>query len=392
MALALPVWLGTLLLLVLLGALGLLVVRLRRERNELRQQLRHVLRADAGRAAAQNFEIGWLRALASMVPVPLLITDRSKQVLYANPAAEEIFGPVEPGEGAIKRLRHHLLESLLERALSDGHSEPQFVDLLGERHMRAVAHAWATPDGAPGGAILLLEDMTELTRLVRARRDMVANLSHELRTPLASMKLMTDTLLGRAFEQPEMTHRFAIRLSTETDALIRLVEDLAALSLIESGRMPLWLERTNLRELVAQRLHRLAPQAEQKQLSFHLNSPETVTVALDAERFGQVLTNLLDNAIKFSRKGGGIAVTIRATEEGTSLAIRDEGIGIPVKELPRIFERFYKGDRVRTRSDEAGSGIGLAIARHLVEAHGGTIEVESRVGQGTTFTILLPND
>ncbi len=269
MALALPVWLGTLLLLVLLGALGLLVVRLRRERNELRQQLRHVLRADAGRAAAQNLEIGWLRALASMVPVPLLITDRSKQVLYANPAAEEIFGPVEPGEGAIKRLRSHLLESLLERALSDGHSEPQFVDLLGERHMRAVSHAWATPDGAPGGAILLLEDMTELTRLVRARRDMVANLSHELRTPLASMKLMTDTLLGRAFEQPEMTHRFAIRLSTETDALIRLVEDLAALSLIESGRMPLWLERTNLRELVAQRLPPPGPpgRAEAAELS-----------------------------------------------------------------------------------------------------------------------------
>ncbi len=385
----------TLLVAALLVALAASVVyglRLRAQRQTLLYELRRVLRAGAGRVEAQDTELGSYRTLFEVVPLPLLATDARRGMLRANPAAQQLFGPIEPGEAAIKRLRHHQLEALLDQALHNGATEPLLVELPGEQQFLATAYRWSLPSGEVGGSVLVLRNMTELNRLHRARRDMAANLSHELRTPLASVKLMTETLLSGAIEQPELARKFVSRIAIENEALIRLVEDLTALSWIESGRTPLRLERVNLRTLIEQRLQRLAPHAEQQGLHFHLDSPPDVTLFLDPERFGQVLSNLLDNAIKFSPKEGTIFLTVAQNAQQCTLAIRDEGPGIFPTDLPRIFERFYKGDRVRTRSKAAGTGLGLAIAKHLVEAHGGTLHAESRLGHGATFVITLPHE
>jgi signal transduction histidine kinase len=203
---------------------------------------------------------------------------------------------------------------------------------------------------------------------------------------------MTETLLDIGDEEVELVHRLATRIATENDAMIRLVEDLTALNWIESGRTPLRLERTNLREMVETRLQRLAPQLEVKNLHFEVTGVDEAIVALDPERFGQVLTNILDNAIKFSPAGSTVHLEICRGDGVTTLAIRDEGPGILSTDLPRIFERFYKGDRVRTRSSASGTGLGLAIAKHLVEAHGGSIRAESDFGNGATFIITLPSE
>ncbi len=373
-----------------LVALSMGVVRLRRERRTLQNEVRQVRRAASAQLEQQAEELRWHRALCEVLPWSLLVADPQKRLLYANPASQALFGSARVGEGIIQLSRHHQLESLIDEALQRGSAAPCVVERETQQFL-ALAHAW--PQTPPyEGALLLLQDVTEVNRLARARREMAANLSHELRTPLASVRLLAERLLEESAE-PALTHRLLLRIATENEAMIRLVEDLTALAWLESGRTPLRLEPTNLHELVDLRIQRLAPQQELKKLRFHIDSPTTtLLVLLDAERFGQVLTNLMDNAIKFSPEAGTISITIQSTEQGTSLAIRDEGPGILPWDLPRIFERFYKGDRVRTRSSASGTGLGLTIARHLVEAHQGTIYAESTFGQGATFTITLPND
>lgn len=381
----------SLLLLSLLFLLSVYVRRLRRQHHALRHELRRVLRAGAGQVETQERELRWQRTLATVGPIPVLVTDARKQLLFANPAAETHFGAIRVGEGAIERLRDHNLESVLDEALSHGEAGARVVE-VNDQYWLASAQAW--PGGNPNesGAVLILQDVTELQRLSRARRDMAANLSHELRTPLASVKLMSETLLTGGLDDPGLARRLVTRIATENDAMIRLVEDLTALTWIETGRTPLRLERLNLRELVEMRLQRLAPHQELKRLHFALDGSPCAIVALDPERFGQVLTNLLDNAIKFSPVGGTIHLTLAQDDEATTLTLRDEGPGIQPADLPRIFERFYKGDRARTRGSSAGTGLGLAIARHLVEAHGGTLTAANHPTRGALFTITLPHE
>ncbi|HEX8681279.1 MAG TPA: ATP-binding protein [Ardenticatenaceae bacterium] len=378
-------------LLLVIAALLIHTSRLQAERATWQGEVRRVLRAAEGQTEAQEAELAWRRVLSDTAPLSIVVTDEQKRLLYANEAAQRLFGPYEAGEGAIQRLRDHNLEALLDEALQEGQAQSLVVHVK-EQQFLASARAWASAHKAVAGTALFLQDITQLNRLARARRDMAANLSHELRTPLSSVKLMTETLLDLGREEPELVHRLATRIATENDAMIRLVEDLTALNWIESGRTPLRLERANLREVVERRLQRFAPQLELKQLRFELAAPDEAIVALDTERFAQVLTNVLDNAIKFSRPGGTIHLASARRDSVTTLSIRDEGPGILSTDLPRIFERFYKGDRVRTRSSASGTGLGLAIAKHLVEAHGGTIRAESQFGHGATFIITLPSE
>lgn len=378
------------LLLVILG-LFFYSSRLQQDRQALQSEMRRVLRAAAGQVGAQEVELAWHRALAEEAPFPLIATDQTKRLLFANAAAQQLFGAYAVGEGAIQRLRDHHLEALLDEALRRGQAQAVMVSLHDQQFL-ASARAWSDSYKAVAGAVLVLQDVTRLNRLARARRDMASNLSHELRTPLSSVKLMAETLLDGGNEEPELAHRLAARIATENDAMIRLVEDLTALNWIESGRTPLRLERTNLRDIVDLRLHRLVPQLEMKRVRVELTGTEQALVALDPERFGQVLTNILDNAIKFSPANSTIHLTICRGEGVTTLAIQDEGPGILSTDLPRIFERFYKGDRVRTRSSASGTGLGLAIAKHLVEAHGGSLRAESDFGHGATFIITLPSE
>ena len=255
--------------------------------------------------------------------------------------------------------------------------------------------------------MVVLRDMTQVAHLERARREMVANVSHELRTPLASIRLLVETL---ALEPPqEVARRMIGQIDDELTAITQLVEELGELSQIEAGRVPLRLRPVAVPDMAARAIERLRPQFERHGLQLVDEFPQDLpAVLVDEDRIGQVLLNLLHNALKWTPEGGTITVSAcvaaacqdeRTTRElaqlegpgWIKLSVRDTGPGIPAGETERVFERFYKVDRARTR-DSGGTGLGLAIAKHLVENHGGRIWVESREGHGSTFSMLLPTD
>jgi two-component system phosphate regulon sensor histidine kinase PhoR len=235
--------------------------------------------------------------------------------------------------------------------------------------------------------LLAAQDLTTVRRLETVRRDFVANVSHELRTPIASLKAMAEALEGGALDEPAAARDFVSRMHREIDELAQLVEELLGLARIEGGA-DLRLERVGGDELVEPVLSRLRPLADRAGVSLELDGRAATPVLADRERIGQVLSNLVHNAVKFTPRGGHVSV---GTEDGADLVrfvVRDTGIGIAREDLDRIFERFFKAERSRATG---GTGLGLAIAKHVVQAHGGSITAESAgPGRGSTFSFTLP--
>jgi two-component system phosphate regulon sensor histidine kinase PhoR len=240
------------------------------------------------------------------------------------------------------------------------------------------------------GVWLVLEDVSELRRLQRIRAEFIDNLSHELRTPLTTISLLAETA-GHDAEtaSPRLRDRIA-KIEVETGHLIQMVNELLDLSKIESGTAALLLDDVDLVDVARANTERLRPFAERQGLRLALELPDHVTpVRGDEDRLGQVLINLLHNAVKFSPNGGEIVVGVREDDGEVVVWVRDPGIGVPRADLARIFERFYKVDRARVRG-RGGTGLGLSIARHVVEMHGGRIWVESEEGEGSTFSFAVP--
>jgi two-component system sensor histidine kinase BaeS len=241
----------------------------------------------------------------------------------------------------------------------------------------------------------LSRTFNEMTRRLKAARqmqiDMVANVSHELRTPLTSINGLIETLRDGAVDDAEVRDSFLETAENETNRLIRLVKDLLLLSRVDSETLNLQRKPTDLVQLIQDTVDRLSFQAETKELALKVEAnPTCPTVAVDPDRIEQVLVNLLDNAIKYSRPGGHIMISLDGGPgQSVLIRVKDEGIGISAEELSRIGERFYRADKARTRT-EGGSGLGLAIARSLVEAHGGQLWVESQEGKGTMVSFTLP--
>jgi len=234
--------------------------------------------------------------------------------------------------------------------------------------------------------------VAQLRAIEQMRTDFVSNVSHELRTPLTAVKGLVETLRDGAVDDREVRDRFLATIEDETDRLIRLVNDLLVLSKADSQALRLKREALDVQELIERSLNKLAPQLESKGILVEVSAADGPrSVLADADRIEQVLVNLLDNAIKYSAEGGRITVAVSEspTPEMVGLAVRDEGVGIPAGDLPRVFERFYRVDRARAR-DGGGSGLGLSIAKAIVEAHGGEITLESEEGRGTTVRFTLP--
>jgi two-component system phosphate regulon sensor histidine kinase PhoR len=237
-------------------------------------------------------------------------------------------------------------------------------------------------------AALVLEDVSELRRLERARRDMVANISHELRTPITSIRLLSDTLLRGALRDRERATGLLEKITSETDTLQQMAQELLDLSMIESGMTLVRLVPVELSELIAAAVDHLSEQAHRKGLSIEGQSPPHLQVLADPEQIGRVLTNLLHNAIKFTPEGGIVEISVELDQEWATVAVTDTGPGIPEHERERVFERFYRGDQARTGP---GTGLGLAIAKHIVEAHGGRIWAEeSPTPPGARLCFTLP--
>ena len=364
-----------------------LLMRSSRHRRRLYGRLRE-LRAERHSASRDSdVQTAWHRAVFDSVPVAVVVTDTRKSILAINTPAQEVFGTPARGEQAIMRVRHHALDDLLDTALAGTERQGQVT--VDDRIWYAYATPWRD-DGTVSGAILILHDTTERVQIARARRDLAANLGHELRTPLTSMRLMLETLQDGGLKEPELAERLVDRLAGETEAMIRLVEDLMTVSLIEGGRIPLRLERQPVRDVIEETVARLQPLIERKNIAVHMTIASGLIVSLDPERFVQALTNLLDNAIKFTPAGTDITIDAYRHEDTVRIAIQDSGPGIPSSVLPRVFERFYKYDQARTRGEKAGTGIGLAVVKHLVQAHGGHVWAESPPGEGARFVVELP--
>jgi two-component system phosphate regulon sensor histidine kinase PhoR len=240
------------------------------------------------------------------------------------------------------------------------------------------------------GAVVVLHDVTELRRLERVRQDFVANVSHEFKTPLTAIQGFTETLLGGALDDPKNNVRFLHIIRNHAVRLARLTDDLLKLARIEAGKMEVEFFSVGLMELIEGCAETALMKANKKQITLDIEIPPGLPpVRGDAELLKDVLQNLLDNAIQYTPNGGRIRVTAEAGPRDATVTVADTGIGIPLADQERIFERFYRVDAARSR-EAGGTGLGLSIAKHIMEAHGGRLWVDSEVGKGSRFCFSIP--
>jgi two-component system phosphate regulon sensor histidine kinase PhoR len=237
---------------------------------------------------------------------------------------------------------------------------------------------------------MVVDDVSELRRLEQVRTEFVANVSHELRTPLTAIQGYLETLLGGALDEPEHARRFLEVAFRHTERLGRLLNDLTDLSNIELGKVSLRLTPTGLGPVLDSVLEIVAGKARDTGVTVSADVPKGLSVHADHDRLAQILINLVDNAVKYTPSGGSVTVRARALDaERVEIAVSDTGVGIPLADLPRITERFYRVDKARSR-ELGGTGLGLAIVKHLVFAHGGELTIDSVEGRGTTVRVTLP--
>jgi two-component system phosphate regulon sensor histidine kinase PhoR len=332
----------------------------------------------------------------------LIIVENDYRVSSANKVAKRLFGPVNKTVTFTQWTRQHQLRELVDQVLRGEKTAPIYIN-KDEKALEVHARAIKTdlPDGqkVPVAVALAINDVTELQRLTRARRDFVTNISHELRSPLASLQLLIDTLRSGGLEDPPLAADLLDKSIIQIETLNQLAQELLDLSLIESGQMPLRLSALPLRTIAQAQIERFWPQADRKNLTLVNNIDEELRGLVDETMIGRVFANLIHNGIKFTQAG---SVTISARqvngrmiphekshEDWVLVSVADTGIGIPSDEISRIFERFYKVDRART-GKQAGTGLGLSIARHIIEGHSGRIWVESDGKTGSTFYFTLP--
>ena len=343
-----------------------------------------------------------LAVLTSMVE-GVMVLDARGRVLQINPALERMFGISRMevrGRHCAELFRHQQLNDLVTAILrSRTHHQDEIVLPVSGRCL----HIEASPAGGEreneASVVLVLHDITELRRLEKIRKDFVANVSHELRTPLTSIKGYVEALLDDAKDDPAVSTTFLEIILKQSDRLNLIIEDLLELSKIESGGVALKEEPLELRSVIDRTLSMIKPIAEKKRHRLvTVVDPSLPPVAGDEDRLVQVLTNLLDNAIKYTPAGGAITVgaklapsvgNVEPPARAIELSVADTGIGIPEEDRPRVFERFYRVDKARSR-ELGGTGLGLAIVKHLVEGHGGQVWVEANHPQGSRFVVRLP--
>jgi len=317
--------------------------------------------------------------LASMEDGLILIGGDGR-VAYANPAVGRLLGTVP---GALNRLAPARLRSLVREAADHGAAREDDIEIDDRR----LARVQAVPLPEDGRILLVLRDVTEARRVEAMRRDFVASASHELKTPAASIQAGAETLHQAIADDPGAAKRFAVQLERDAVRLSRLVADLLDLSRLEAEERdaPRLLR---LDRIAAEETERLRPRALESEIDLRVTtSPARVTGW--PKDLAMLVRNLLDNAIRYTPPGGRIEVGVRGEEGRALLVVRDTGIGIPSRDLPRIFERFYRVDPARSRAT-GGTGLGLSIARHIAEQHRGAIHAASELGRGSSFTVSLP--
>lgn len=330
--------------------------------------------------------------LVRALPLGVMMLDGNLRVTFSNRAAAAIFGFDLSRVGGV-----HMLEAVpsieLERRVNDAlEGESSMGPLIitgksGNRTYGVSAYPMTDKDAQGTGVLILAEDQTELVAMERARQEFLSNVSHELRTPLSSIKLMLETVV--ASPDDEVRDLFVPQALAQVDRLAGLVQKFLEQARAESGQLNLQIKRTDLESVVRPIVQSFEQNARSKGVQLVLRVKANPAADLDPDRLAQIAVNLIDNALRFTPEGGTIKVDLDQDDANAVIVVRDTGIGIPYKDLPHIFDRFYVVDRSRAR-EVAGVGLGLSIVKQIVEAHRGTITAESMLGSGAKFTCRLP--
>ena len=364
------------------------------EVGDLARALRHM--SDQVRLRIQEVVSSRSRLEAVLLSMfdGVMVVDSSGAILLMNEALRILFGISEDpvGKRPLEVVRNADIQDVVDRTLGRTRGvESKELSLVVPAEKTFLIHA--TPvvqDNKTGGAVLVFHDISELLRLEKIRQDFVANISHELRTPVSTIKGYTETLLDGALEDKENARDFLNIVHADSERLAKLIDDILDLSRIESGRLKLEPRPCALDRIVGRVVSALGRQAQERGIRLVTEIPAFLSSVLaDEDRITQVLSNLLDNALKYTESGGSVTVTAREADGYVRVDVRDTGSGILEKDLPRVFERFYRADRQHS-SEKIGTGLGLSIVKHIVQAHNGQVFVESVFGRGSTFSFTLP--
>jgi two-component system sensor histidine kinase SenX3 len=355
------------------------------EAKDLEDILVHVERATdrAAEAVAEaSSEAIRLRRALDTLPQAVLVTDERGDTVFRNSKAVALIGSRHGDAIAAQAVEELLVVT------APGASEERVLELYGPPRRTLVVRTESIDNGQRAlGVIAVIDDVSERRRLEDVRRDFVANVSHELKTPMGAVGLLAETLLSE--NEPQVTQRLAHRIYSEAFRISRVIDDLLDLSRIENEESPPR-EPVLINLVMAEAAERVREAASQLQIKVSLEEPDPPLVVLgDRRQLTSAVYNLLENAVKFSPEGSDVSCVGRAEGDDAVIVIEDHGVGIPSRDLERIFERFYRVDAARSRST-GGTGLGLAIVRHVAANHRGSVQVESREGEGSTFTLRLP--
>jgi len=373
-----------------------LEVRSKDELGELAQafnQMAEELKAKLQTATEDRNE---MRAILSSMIEGVVAIDKNERVILFNSALEEMFnlnkGKVI-GKFFWEIIRNNELNDLLKEAMNKGRLKTRELTLFLAGEKIFQVHALPIKgEEKPWGVVAVLHEITELKRLEKMRAEFVANVSHELRTPLTSIRGFIETLRDGAIDDPKNSRKFLNIIETHVERLNNLINDLLELSKIESRELKMEFQPVNLRELTEEVASNFKGVIEQKELEVAVNIPfDFPQVEIDSEKIKQVFNNLFDNAIKFTPKNGRICIRAVDKRNDVQVEISDTGIGISQEHLGRLFERFYRVDKARSR-ELGGTGLGLSIVKHIIQAHRGKVGVQSEPGKGSKFFFTLPKN
>ncbi|MDP1853710.1 MAG: ATP-binding protein [Candidatus Omnitrophota bacterium] len=333
------------------------------------------------------------RVLASMAE-GVIILDKDTRIISLNSSAEKIFGISEKevlGKLFLAVVPNNDISELISKVLNKREFVSQELTLVWpiQRTFQVNASLIPEEDGAINRCLLVIHDISEIRRLEKVRSDFVANVSHEIKTPLTSIKGFVETLLEGALEDKENAKHFLNIIQDHANRLDNLVSDLLSLSFLESKEIVLEKQKVDLGRLASDILSGFRSQLRKKSIEIRNELPSGLSITADRDKLGQVFTNLIDNAVKFNREKGIIRIYSQDLDNKVKLIVEDNGLGIPVKDIPRIFERFYRVDKARSH-EMGGTGLGLSIVKHIIELHDGTVGVESTEGIGSKFFFILP--
>ena len=390
-------WLPSILILAVCAALlGFQRWRLRRRHLE---ELAGARRDFAEAARQQEREIearsqARQQTLFNSMIEGVLLLDTGGRVQFANDSLRKGCGLADNirGQTIMEAFRSHELAALSERLSKDKVISGVELDLHrgGPRDWQISAALVGDHPGGPQGQLFVFHDVTRLKELESIRKEFVGNVSHELRTPLSLIKGFAQTLLDGALSDPEQATRFLQKIDKHSDRLLFLIEDLLAISRLESGQVALNFQPVNLRDVAQRVVDDLGALAAARQTALDNRIPASLSVRADADRLPQVFFNLTENAIKYGKPEGRVILGAgEAAGQKAEVFVTDDGPGIPAESIGRIFERFYRVDRARSR-ESGGTGLGLAIVKHIVQAHGGEAWVKSEPGKGASFHFTIP--